>query len=148
MANTNQPQGMGEQVGQKAGQTASNMGDKAQEFGRNVLDKGKELAQNAAGRVSDTARSVGDQAEKATNRIGDKMKTAAQTVREKSPQSGFLHSASESIADGLESSGDYLQEKGLSGMAGDVTDLIRRNPIPALLLAVGIGFLIARSLRS
>jgi hypothetical protein len=148
MANTNQSQNMGEQGGQKMGQTASNLSDKAQDFGRNVMDKGKDLAQNAADRVSDTARSVGEQAEKATNRIGDRMKNVAQTVREKAPQSGFLHSASESIADGLESSGDYLQEKGLSGIAGDVSDLIRRNPIPALLLAVGIGFLIARSFRS
>lgn len=48
----------------------------------------------------------------------------------------------------MESTGEYLEEKGLSGMAGDVTDLIRRNPLPALLIAVGIGFLIARSFRS
>ena len=63
-------------------------------------------------------------------------------LREKGPESGFLHSATESLATGLESGGEYLQEKGISGMAGDVTDLIRRNPIPALLLAAGIGFLI------
>ncbi len=76
------------------------------------------------------------------------MKSVAETIRERGPHSGFLHSASESIADTLESGGEYLQEKGISGMAGDVTDLIRRNPIPSLLVAVGIGFLIARSLRS
>ena len=30
-------------------------------------------------------------------------------------------------------------------MAEDLTDLIRRNPIPALLVGVGLGFLLARA---
>jgi len=29
-------------------------------------------------------------------------------------------------------------------MADDVTDLIRRNPIPALFVGIGLGFLLAR----
>jgi hypothetical protein len=33
-------------------------------------------------------------------------------------------------------------------MANDLTDLIKRNPIPALLLAVAVGVLIARATRS
>jgi ABC-type transporter Mla subunit MlaD len=144
MANVNQPQKLGEQVGQ----TASNVADKAKETAGNVLDMGKEMAQTAANRIGDTARTVGEKAEQATNRLGERIKSAGHNLREKAPQRGLLHSASESLADSLETSGEYLQEKGISGMAGDVTELIRRNPIPALLVAVGIGFLIARSFRS
>jgi len=33
-------------------------------------------------------------------------------------------------------------------MAEDITGLIRRNPIPALFIGVGRGFLLARTLRS
>jgi hypothetical protein len=33
-------------------------------------------------------------------------------------------------------------------MMEDVTGLIRRNPIPALLLGLGVGFLIGRALSS
>jgi hypothetical protein len=29
-------------------------------------------------------------------------------------------------------------------MAGDLTNLIKRNPIPSLLIGVGLGFLLAR----
>jgi hypothetical protein len=36
----------------------------------------------------------------------------------------------------------------LSGMMGDVTSLIKRNPIPALLIGLGVGVLIGRALRS
>ena len=43
-----------------------------------------------------------------------------------------------------ENTGRYLQEEGLKGIAEDVTNLIRRNPIPALLAGVGVGFLIGR----
>jgi ElaB/YqjD/DUF883 family membrane-anchored ribosome-binding protein len=145
MANIpNQLQNTGEQLGRKAGEAA----EKAQDKGSSLLQKGKDMAQTAADRVSETAHDLGDKAEQATNRLGGRIKDVGQSIRDKGPQSGFLHSATESIADGLESSGEYLQEKGISGMAGDVTDLIRRHPVPALLLAVGVGFLIARSLRS
>ena len=142
MAETNQ------NLSDQIGQAASNLADKAQETGRNVFERSKDMAQTAASRVSDTARAVGNKAEQATNRIGDRMKSVAHNLRDKAPESGLLHRASESVADSLESGGDYIQQKGISGMAGDVTDLIRRHPIPALLLAVGIGFLVARTLRS
>jgi hypothetical protein len=59
-----------------------------------------------------------------------------------------LGSASSAVASTLESSGRYLQEHGLSGVGEDLTNMIRKNPVPALLMAVGIGFLIARATRS
>jgi len=33
-------------------------------------------------------------------------------------------------------------------MGDDITNMIRRNPIPALLVGIGIGFLLARATRS
>ena len=48
------------------------------------------------------------------------------------------------IAGRLERGGQYLQQEGLSGMADDLTSMIKRNPIPALLMGVGIGFILAR----
>jgi hypothetical protein len=52
------------------------------------------------------------------------------------------------VAGALETSGKYLEEKNLTGMVDDLTDLVRKNPIPALLIGVGLGFLLARTLRS
>jgi hypothetical protein len=52
------------------------------------------------------------------------------------------------VADTLETGGRYLQEHGLSGIGDDFSNLIRRNPIPAVLVGIGVGFLLARSLRS
>ena len=36
----------------------------------------------------------------------------------------------------------------LSGIGEDLTGMIRRNPVPALLIGIGLGFLIARATRS
>jgi len=59
-----------------------------------------------------------------------------------------LGRATDTAADGIKDVGRYLEDKNLSGMMDDVTELVRRNPIPALLVGVGIGFLLARTLRS
>jgi hypothetical protein len=55
-----------------------------------------------------------------------------------------LGSAKSAAADALERTGRYVEQEGFSGMAGDVSELIRKNPIPALLLGIGFGFLLAR----
>jgi hypothetical protein len=60
----------------------------------------------------------------------------------------MLGKASEAVASTLEKGGSYLQDKNLSGMADDVTEMIKRNPIPAVLIGVGLGFLLGRTLRS
>jgi hypothetical protein len=60
----------------------------------------------------------------------------------------MLGSATSGVADALESGGRYLEEQGLSGLADDFTGTIKRNPIPAMLVAVAVGFLLARATRS
>jgi ElaB/YqjD/DUF883 family membrane-anchored ribosome-binding protein len=51
-------------------------------------------------------------------------------------------SAAGAVADRLESGGRYLQEHGVSEITDDLGGLVRRNPLPALCLAFGVGFLI------
>jgi hypothetical protein len=73
------------------------------------------------------------------------MQSLAGSIRESAPHSGMMGSASTSVADSLERGGRYLQEEGLKGIADDVTDLVRKNPIPALLIGIGLGFILARA---
>ena len=70
------------------------------------------------------------------------MKSLAGTIRDKAPGSGMMGNAASTVADTLESGGRYLQEQGLSGIGEDLTNLIRRNPFPALLVGIGVGYLI------
>jgi len=121
---------------------------KAQEGAGSVLQKGKEMAGAALDTAKSAASSVGHAADSGVSSLGSGVKSAADSVRDVGPQSGMLGSATEAVAGTLESTGSYLEQKGLSGMAGDMTELIRRNPVTAVLIGIGVGFLLARATRS
>jgi ElaB/YqjD/DUF883 family membrane-anchored ribosome-binding protein len=116
--------------------------------GASLTDKAKDVASSAAQTARDVAHTAGQKAESAVEKVGSGMESLAGTIREHAPDSGMLGTASEKVARGLERGGRYLQEEGLSGMGEDLTNLIRRNPIPALLIGLGLGFLLGRALRS
>jgi len=66
----------------------------------------------------------------------------AGTLRQQAPRSGMMGSAAGAVADRLESGGRYLQEHGVGEITDDLAGVIRRNPLPSLGLAFGVGFLI------
>jgi hypothetical protein len=117
-----------------AADTAAAVGQKAAEVASSVGDKAGEVASR-----------IGQKAEETSSAVGGTMKSLAGTIREKAPQSGVLGNVSSGVADKLETSGRYLEEHGLGGMAKDMTDMIRRNPLPALLIGIGLGYLLARA---
>jgi hypothetical protein len=125
---------------------------RAKEEGASMMDKVKDTVKDTAAQVGQTvgnvASTVGNKAEDATASIGKGMENLGKKVREKGPESGFLGKATEGIAGALESGGKYLEDKNLSGMGEDLTNLIRRNPLPAVLIGIGLGFLLARTMRS
>jgi hypothetical protein len=122
--------------------------DKARDALSTAADKGREAASAVGGAVSQAASAVGRAADSATQSAGSGMRNLGETIREHSPQGGVLGTPAQAVASGLEKGGHYLEKEGLSGMMDDVTDLIRRNPVPALLIGIGIGFLIGRTLGS
>jgi hypothetical protein len=131
------------------GKTQDNGGkgvtDKAREMASNVADKARDAASNVADKAKDAASTLGQKAEDATHAVGSGMQSLGGTVREKLPHEGAIGAAASSIAGSLESGGQYLKEEGLSGIAEDVTNLIRRNPVPAMLVGLALGFIIARA---
>jgi hypothetical protein len=125
-----------------------NFGAKAQEAAGTVIDKAKQAAGAVAEKAKDVASAVGEKAEGAVSSVGSGMQSLAGTLRDKAPSGGVLGGAASGVASALENTGQYLEEQGLSGMAEDMTNLIRRNPIPAVLIGVGLGYLLARMTRS
>jgi hypothetical protein len=137
---------------EKARETASNLADKARDTASNLADKARETASGVAERTremaSGAAGAIGQKAEDAASSVGGGMKSLAETIRENAPSQGMLGTASARVAGVLEHSGRHLQEDGLSGIGEELTNMIRRNPIPSLLVGIGIGFLLARATRS
>ena len=126
--------GMEGDVPRESDDTGAALKHRAEQAAHAAAQKGREMA----GYVSDKAKAT---ATSATNTVGEGLKSLGDTVREKAPAG----TATTAVADSLEHTGRYLQEEGLSGAANDLTDLIRRNPIPALLVGIGFGFLIAQA---
>jgi ElaB/YqjD/DUF883 family membrane-anchored ribosome-binding protein len=133
------------------------------DFGHGTADKLKETAGQAAEKAKSVASQVGDAvsnaasatataasstAEKLTTAAGSGVKHLGETIREKGPKEGVMGGATRAVGNTLEEGGKYLEQEGFSGMMDDVTDLIRRNPVPAVLVGIGIGFLIGRTLGS
>jgi hypothetical protein len=124
-----------------------------------TLDKAKDMAEKAKETISGAASAVGEQASSAAPAIGQKaehfassagsaVKGFGETIKERGPQDGMLGSATRHVGDTLESGGKYLEEAGLSGIAKDLSEVIRRNPVPAVLVGLGIGVLLSRAFRS
>ena len=122
--------------------------DKAKDMGSNLADKAKDLGSNLADKAKEFGTAAGHKAEDAVGAVGSGMESLAGTMRDKLPNEGYLGSASSAVAGALEQGGHYLREEGLSGMADDLTGLIRRNPIPAVLVGIGVGYLLACATRS
>jgi len=119
--------------------------DRARETVSNVAEQAREGASHVTEQARQAGTTVVNKADEVAGRVGSGLETAADTIRGNAPSSGMLGSAASRVADTLESSGKYLEKEGLSGLAGDLTELIKRNPIPALLVAVAVGVLIARA---
>lgn len=128
--------------------STSGVAERAKDAASSVAEQARTAAASAAHTARDVASQAGEKAEDAASSVAGGMQSLASTLRDKGPHEGMMGTATSRVADTLESGGRYLQEHGLKGMGDDLTNLIRRNPIPAVLIGVGLGFMIARSMRS
>ena len=79
--------------------------------------------------------------------VGERIGSLADVIREKAPHEGAMGTAATAVAEKLDVAGSYLQEKDLNHVLGDVSGIIRRYPVPSLLIGLGIGYLLARTTR-
>ena len=103
-----------------------------------------EVASHAAAAIGATISQKADdlvaQAGAGVNALGDR-------IAQQLPQDGMLGNASQAVVNKVRRGGDYLQEQGLSGLSDDLSAAIRSNPLPAVLIAMGIGWYIGRNVR-
>jgi len=147
-----------EDVAQQGKQEAHNAADKAKgmaqegmeratQMAGQVADKARDFTQTAADKVGEFGTAVSHHANDAAGNVGTSLKNLADTVRDKAPTEGALGQMADSAAKGLERTGHYLETEGLSGLSKDVASLVRSHPIPALLIGLGLGYLVARASR-
>lgn len=110
-----------------------------------------EMAVHAASAVgamaTQAASDVGKRADEVTASAGLGIQGLSDRLSQNAPQSGMLGTASQAVAKTLHGGGEYLEDAKLSGMTEDLAQLIRRNPIPAVLVGIGLGWFVASKLR-
>ncbi len=120
--------------------------DKASEVASNLTDKAKDLAGNLSDKAKDAASTLGDKTDSALTNVGDRMTRLAGTIRERAPHEGPLGNAAHAVAENLQAGGRYLQQNDLGDMGQDVTDVVRRHPLPSILIGFGLGCLIGMTM--
>lgn len=136
------------------GKSATNCGndewnqaaDKAKEAAACVSDMTTHAAAAAGAIAQQAACDIGRKADDLTARAGANMQEWGDRLDRQAPQQGVFAKASRNAAQALQGSGEYVESAKLSGMAEDVANLIRQNPIPAILIAVGLGWFVGRKL--
>ncbi len=120
----------GEQMGRKAEDAAQRAGEKARQVSEDV----GEMAQRGSDKARQVAERVGDEIAGASDRIQEKLRETGKGVGE------VVNTVSEKVR----SSAQYLEDSSVEDVIEDATVLVKRYPIHAVLLGVGIGFLLGR----
>lgn len=121
------------------------MGQTMQNAAHDEASNGGSMADAAKGKIKESAAGAATKVAQAASVVGEKIGSLAEVIREKAPLQGTVRTAATVVAKKLDAAGSYLQEKDLGDMGGDLARLIRRYPLPALLIGLGIGYLWGRS---
>jgi uncharacterized protein YjbJ (UPF0337 family) len=107
---------------------------------KGAADTAADAAKGAAGKVADAAQGAKQDASGMIDRASDKVQEWAGEARDVAQHAG--EKVQQWAGDAYEHAGDYAGDFGR-----EVTSLVRKHPIPALLIGFGIGVLLGRSAR-
>ena len=107
----------------------------------------KEFAMKSSGAsVRETREQGTEQAEALAGSISQTEDSVAHTIQDTLRRTQNSACAAMGIvADGLDTSTAYLNNRGMVGVVEDMATLIRRHPFQVLVLGVSVGYLLSRS---
>ena len=136
------------EVADKAKDTAASVGELASDAASAVGAMASKAACDAGSMASQAACDVGKRADNLTASAGAGIQQWGDRLGKNAPHEGVLGSASQAVAKAVKDGGEYLEDAKLSGLTEDIAKLVRKNPIQAVLIAIGLGWFAASKLRS
>ena len=121
--------------------------NKAREAAASVGEMASQAGCAVGAMASQAACDVGRKADDLTVSAGIGIQGLGDRLSKNAPHTGMLGSASQAVDRSVKDGGEYLEGAKFSGMTEDVEMLIRRNPIPSVLIAIGLGWFVAHKLR-
>jgi hypothetical protein len=122
--------------------------DSAREAAQSVGEMAGHAVSAVGAMASQAACDVGKKADNLAASAGVGIQELGDRLSENAAQEGVVGIASQAAARTVKGGGEYLEDAKLSGLTKDVAELIRRNPIPAVLVALGLGWYVGRKLKS
>jgi hypothetical protein len=107
------------------------------------MDQVKDKSQQAAAVATEKADQGIDKAADAAQGLADTLRDKATALPGGERTTDLAYQA----ASGLERGADYLRDKDVDAMRGDLEDLIRRYPTQSVIVGLAAGFLLARAFR-
>ena len=98
--------------------------------------------------VSDLGKKAADGIDGSRTAAAERIASAAMSVEgraENLPGGPRVASLAHSTADKLTATADYIREHDVNAMFQDVQAIVKKNPVPALLGAAALGFLLAKA---
>ena len=106
-----------------------------QEVDRRLQEYSDQLGASGVSRVIETAQETAHNVASSLAETAGEVKTQAQTA---------ASTAATAVADTVAGAASSIRETSVQDLAGNLTDLIRRHPIPSLLIGLGVGFVLAQ----
>ena len=100
--------------------------------------------QSLVDKAQDIAAAAGEKVDQVTAGAGKGLGTIAEGIRKYSP-AGESGATLNKLADTVETGGQFLQDHHMADFSDELGRLIRNNPMPAVLVALGVGFMLARA---
>ena len=136
------------EVAEKAKDTAASVGELASDAASAVGAMAGKAACDAGSMASQAACDVGKKADNLTASAGAGIQQWGDRLSKNAPHEGVLGSATQAVAKVVKDGGQYLEDAKLSGITEDIAKLVRKNPIQAVLIAIGLGWFAANKMRS
>ena len=115
-------------------------------YGSASISQTEEAARSAVEHAQESARDLGNRAAEETKQglhtVGERIRSMAESIRQAAPEGGRVGSAAHAVADTLKSGGDYLAQRGVSDIASDVREVVRRYPMQSFWIGIGLGVLL------
>lgn len=129
--------------------------NKAQDKFNDGMDKADHMAKDAQSRMDKGKQKAGEMTGKAQERTdqgmdkaADAMDRGADMLRDRgNRQGGTMGDVAGTAADAMESAGSYLHDANTGEMMDQVEAYIRKNPTQSLLIAAGVGFVLAKAMK-
>ena len=107
--------------------------------------KVEDAARDVAADLGEIGRELRQKANDVRKEVVKQLNNAAETIRrearENTEDTGAIKSADD-VANGLEKAAHYLNNNSVEQMEKKATKLVKKNPIPSVLIALGIGFVL------